>query len=261
MNTLVKSAERVLDILELFSAREQDLALRDVAGTLGIPKSSALMLLRTLEGRGYLARAERNRYRLDPRLADGETGWVAGSPAVLLRAARPVMQRLVDDIGETTTLGVLSRELDVEIVAYINSPQIIRFDISDTPRLPCYCSALGKMLLSSAPPAFLDAYLAAVPLERINETTITDPAALRAHLREVAAAGFSETVDERVVGASGAAFPIRGADGSVVAAINIATVTFRYCEIRDKVLAALQHAAADISTLIGGTRDRGAAAS
>lgn len=50
----VKSAARVLDILELFREAEGDLGLTEVARKLSLPKSSAHGLVNTLVARGYL---------------------------------------------------------------------------------------------------------------------------------------------------------------------------------------------------------------
>jgi DNA-binding IclR family transcriptional regulator len=56
MSDEIKSAARVLDVLELFSARCDGLTLSEVARGLELPKSSTLGLLRTLHKRGYLVR-------------------------------------------------------------------------------------------------------------------------------------------------------------------------------------------------------------
>ena len=52
----VKSAARVLDLLEYFGSVREPKLLKDIVLALGFPKSSTLMLLRTLEIRGYVER-------------------------------------------------------------------------------------------------------------------------------------------------------------------------------------------------------------
>ena len=56
MNDSVKSAARVLDILELLFRSEEPMALKDLVSILALPKSSAHALLRTLQSRGYVER-------------------------------------------------------------------------------------------------------------------------------------------------------------------------------------------------------------
>ena len=90
MNTSVKSANRVLDILELFASSERPLALRDVASILGLPKSSTHMLLGTLEQRGYMVRVAGGGYSL-PVVTDDSSGWIGGVAGRVFSAAQPVL--------------------------------------------------------------------------------------------------------------------------------------------------------------------------
>ena len=56
MNSEVKSAGRVLELIELLARCPAPLALKDVVASLAIPKSSAHGLLQTLVTRGYAER-------------------------------------------------------------------------------------------------------------------------------------------------------------------------------------------------------------
>lgn len=51
---LVKSALRVLEILELFDAERRPLRVADIVDRMNVPQSSASMLLKTLVARGYM---------------------------------------------------------------------------------------------------------------------------------------------------------------------------------------------------------------
>ena len=58
------AVERALNILEAAAHRRDGLTNAEISRKLGIPKSSASYILRTLERRGYLRRdAESGRYR------------------------------------------------------------------------------------------------------------------------------------------------------------------------------------------------------
>ena len=50
----VKSADRVLDLLELLTRRGKAMSHTELSLALGIPKSSLTQLLRNLTDRGYL---------------------------------------------------------------------------------------------------------------------------------------------------------------------------------------------------------------
>ncbi len=251
MNSNVKSAERVLDILELFSLRDEALTLREIVHGLGIPKSSASMLLRTLEARGYLKR-DSSGYRLDPVLRGADSGWVGGISSLLIRVATPVMRELVDELRETIMLGVLNRDGDVRVVRSISSPQVVRYELNDTEDLPAYCTGLGQVNLAYSPPKLVERYIDYANMERRADKTITTPAALRQRLDEIRRQGYSVHIEERIVGASGAAAPVCGPGGKIFAAINIATVTCRFLQTREQISAAVIDGAERITRQLGG---------
>ena len=62
LNNSVRSAARALDLLEHLAQREAGTSLSETAAALSLPKSSTLMLLRTLTSRGYVTRDEADRY-------------------------------------------------------------------------------------------------------------------------------------------------------------------------------------------------------
>ena len=64
----VKSAARVLEILEYFDCVQRAASVNEIAATLGYPLSSTSMLLQSLVDRGYLAQGEKRVYRLTPRV-------------------------------------------------------------------------------------------------------------------------------------------------------------------------------------------------
>src|SRR3546814_13569026 len=104
---LVKSAARVLDLLELLAAAPRPLRLAEVAPRLDIPKTSAFALLSTLVAKGY-AEEQGGGYRLAERLRD--RGWVGGDVAHMVRVSRAVMAELTLTKGESVFLGVLTSE-------------------------------------------------------------------------------------------------------------------------------------------------------
>jgi DNA-binding IclR family transcriptional regulator len=251
MNTVVKSASRVLDILELYASSERPLALRDVAAILGLPKSSAHMLLGTLERRGYLIRIGKDGYAL-PTTPDGAGGWVGGIAGRVFRAAQPVLERLQTQIRETVVLGMPTPGLDIRIVSHRVSPQAIRYDISDVPVIPGYCTAMGHMILCHLPEDEVCAYLARTELTPLTPRTVTDPEAIMARLRQSRARGYALNLGERFEGASGAAVAICDGAGRPCAAINIVTVTPRFRRLQPEIIAALIAAARDLETSLFG---------
>ena len=87
-------------------------------------------------------------------------------------------------------------------------------------RFPLYPTGVGRVLLAHAPTEVQEAVLAG-PLETYTPLTVTSPEALRRVLGDVRAHGVA--VNDRQVSMEtlSVAAPVRGADGSVVAAVSI----------------------------------------
>ncbi len=254
MNTSVKSANRVLDILELFASSERPLALRDVASILGLPKSSTHMLLGTLEQRGYMVRVAGGGYSL-PVVPDDSGGWIGGVAGRVFRAAQPVLERLLLQTRETVVLGMPTPGLDIRIVSHRVSPQAIRYDISDVPVIPSYCTAMGHMILCHLPEEEVRAYLARTELVPLTPRTLIDPKAIMARLRQCRSRGYDLNIDERFEGASGAAVAIRDRNGRPHAAINIVTITPRFRHLQTEIIATLTAAARELEATLFGVSD------
>lgn len=239
MTDEIKSASRVLDMLELFSTRCDGLTLTDVAKGLCLPKSSTLGLLRTLHVRGYLVREADDVYRLNDIVRrDG-----FARHGRLLRVGPPVMRRLADSLGETVILGMMGSAGMVRLIAKEVSPRDIRFDIDLPRQVPAYCTAIGRALLAGQSDAKVSSALAAVAREPLTEQTITDETELRALIERVRETGVAVVVDEFALGGTGIAALVPMAQDQPLAALNIACVTPRFHANRVLIIEALQEAA------------------
>ena len=256
MNTSVKSADRVLDILELFASTDRALALRDVARILGLPKSSTHMLLGTLAARGYLVRTNEERFHLEPAMHQG--GWVGGISGQIFRAAQPWLDKLVADHEESVVLGALTPTLDVRLLSHRISPLAVRYDVTHLPVIPGWCTAMGHAILSHLPESRVRAYLQTVDRAPQTPQTITDVESIMERLAQHRACGYALNIDERFEGASGAAVAICHPSGTPHAAINCVTVTPRFRRKQAAIVAALTEAARDIeATVFGGGQMEG----
>jgi len=255
--TEVRSAARVLEILELLARIGQPVPLKDVVSALRLPKSSAHGLLQTLVARGYAQRDAADRYALAPALS--AAGWVGGPDAQLTALARPVMEALRDALRETVFLGVRGPGDDVKVLAKLLSPEIVRYDSEITPLRPAYCTAMGRVLLAFAEPGTADLYLARNKLRPLTPHTVTDPEKLRQGLVRIKRQGFDVVEEELTIGGSGAAAPIFDAQGRCQAALNVATVSHRFPMARDRIIAAVRAAADEVSRRLGHLSPRAAA--
>ncbi|WP_439577057.1 IclR family transcriptional regulator [Elioraea sp.] len=250
---LVKSAARVLDLLELLAAAPGPARLSALAERMAIPKSSAFALLGTLVAKGYVEE-ERDGFRLAERLRD--TGWVGGDTRRLVAIARPVMERTAELTGESVFLGMLTPAQEIRYVLKAVSGNPLRYDGALEQTRPAYCTSIGHVLLADLGERDLDDYLARTALVTWTDATPTDPAMIRSMIRATAARGYAHTVDSHVAGCAGVAAAIRGPDGHAVAGMAVIGPTWRFLPSRDAHARAVQAAAAEVSAAVAVVRPR-----
>lgn len=241
----VKSAARVLDVLEFLAAQEAHAGVSEIARRLGIPKSSTSLLLSTLESRGYVLGDEARRFRIHPAYARDRTAWVGGARALLLQAVQPLMLQLSRTTGESAFLGAARDRNTLEYIAKVVSAHEVRCDAEIGQARPLHSTSLGLVILAFQPQVATDAYLART-LERLTPRTTTDPARLRKELSAVRRQGYAVTRDTNALGASGVAVPVIMTDGQV-AALNVSAPTSRFEAVLDRATAALLAGAASIA--------------
>lgn len=256
MNTTapVRSAARALDLLELIADSAGGVSLTVAASSLHLPKSSALMLLRTLVARGYVTRTEEDRYVLNEAFRKNGFGWGGNRFARLLAVARPAMQRLCERLGETVILGALDEDGQVRLLAKVIARQDVRYDVDLSTRLPAYCTALGRVMLGPMDRERRHSIL--VRTKRVKRTprTVTDLERLHGLINQAVEQGYAIVEEEFALGGTGIAAPIVDVDGRVVAALNVGCVTARFQAKRPAVISMLVREAAGLSTVVSKPR-------
>ncbi|MGI4857517.1 MAG: IclR family transcriptional regulator [Janthinobacterium lividum] len=250
MSDVVRSVARVLDLLEYFAVLEGSATLADIAARFGMPKSSTLGLLRTLQVRGYLIRDERGAYRLNEAFRQHGFGWGGDTLARLSARLLPVMKALSEEVAETVTVGTLSADGQIEIVLQVLSDQPIRYAARIGQRFPAYCTAMGRILLAPRSSTEREAVLSLHPIQALTPDTVTDRAAIDALIDRAGRQGYCVVQDESDRGGTGVAMPIPVESGRPLLALNVSCISARFGDKRDVVIAALQrHVAALCTTL------------
>jgi IclR family transcriptional regulator, pca regulon regulatory protein len=212
----VRSLERGLAVLRTFSAAAPELTLSDVARATGLTRAAARRFLLTLVDLGYV-RTDGKLFALTPRVL--ELGYAYLSSSALPEIAAPHLERLVEEVHESSSVSVLDGG-DVVYVARVPTSRIMAVSISVGTRFPAFATSMGRVLLSGLPAADLDAYLSEVHLVRLTPRTVTDADALRRVLDRVRAQGWAIVDQELEEGLRSVAVPIRDRDGRVIAAVN-----------------------------------------
>jgi DNA-binding IclR family transcriptional regulator len=92
-------------------------------------------------------------------------------------------------------------------------------------------------------------------LARYTDKTIRDRARLERQLRTIRRQGYATSVAERFAGASAVAAPVLGADGTVIAAVNISGPSDRFTGTRQaEYIRQVTKAALALSRAMGGGR-------
>lgn len=243
----VQSVDRALTILEVL-ARVGEAGVTEIAGELGVHKSTAFRLVSTLEAHRLVEQTtDRGRYRLGVgvlRLAGATTARLD-----LVQEARPVCRQLASDTGETVNIAVLSESSALYLDQIAGSSALQPHNWVGQ-HIPLHATSNGKVLLSGLEDDAVKELLGT--LSRYTPTTITKKGKLREELALVREQGYAVAVDELEEGLTAVAAPIRNAHGDVVASMSVSGPTFRLSEKRvEDVVALLVEAASEVSHRLG----------
>lgn len=244
----VKSAARILDVLELMASLGSGIRLNELARQLGIPRSSASGLMATLSQRGYVE-SRADGYHLVPNYRTA--GWVGGMTGALLRVSRPVMRRLAEQTEESAFLGILTPDMSVRYIAKEIGNSPIAYDVELNTQRAAYSTTIGMIILSGMDEAALDRYLETHELQAITSHTETNEKRIRRGLAQARARGYVSMVDSNVLGASGVAAPIRVND-SVLAGLSVIAPSSRFDPRREHIVECVVAAASEISAALQG---------
>jgi IclR family transcriptional regulator, KDG regulon repressor len=245
---LLDRAVVILDIL--WTESPTGLLPHEISQRSGLHKSTVHRLLLGLQNYRFVEKDSKSgRYRLGLRLF--ELGQRAIPNVNLREKARPYLERLVFETGETAHLCVLA-EHEILYLDKVESPKTIRIASSVGGRNPAYCSAVGKVLLSALPEAEIDGLLRRHKLVAYTRNTIITPAQFKAALRQVQQNGYAVDNEEREEGLRCIGAPIHDHTGEIIAAMSVAGPAFRLMSGQDHAIAQLvTRIAGELSAALG----------
>jgi DNA-binding IclR family transcriptional regulator len=247
-----QAVQRALTLLKAFRAERPERTVAELADETGLNRTTTYRLLSALSAQGLLERTGET-WRIGPELLSlGAAAFGAGG---LRAAARPELEALAAETGETATLEVLAGG-DVLILDEVVSRHVVGTVSSVGTRWPAHTTSTGKALLAHAAPETLERLLAR-PLAATTSATIAEPDALRRELARVRERGFAISAEELEPGFVAVGAPVRAGDGSVTAALSVGGPRLRLDTARRAVLArAVTAAAARVSERLGFRAER-----
>lgn len=246
----IQSVKRATDIISLFSVAQPALGITQIAAALNLNKATAWGLVTTLEKQGFLQQdPETLKYSVGSKLF--ELGMVYYERLEInTKATRPAHD-LASRTGLVARVGIWDRQsVLVTLLAMPKSEDSLSHQIG--PRIPAYCSGLGKALLAFVEPEAFEAYLGQTELHPHTRSTIVSVDELRGDLEKARITGYAISREEMIPGLVALGAPVYGRGKKLAGAISIggapSTITDEQVE---QLGGELLRAASEISQAMG----------
>ncbi|OIJ65152.1 IclR family transcriptional regulator [Streptomyces mangrovisoli] len=211
-----QSVDRALSILPLLAEGPADLG--KVADRLGVHKSTALRLLRTLDEHGLVYRQSDQRYRLGARL------FALAQEAVenldVREIAHPHLVRLNESCGHTVHLAVYE-DGEVLYLDKVDSRYPVRMYSRIGRPVALTVAAVAKLLLADLPEAERRTVAGGLDYPLYTPRSTPNAPAFLRELAKVREQGWATDLGGHEESINCVAAPIRGADGKVAAALSV----------------------------------------
>jgi IclR family transcriptional regulator, acetate operon repressor len=223
------SVDKALWLLQLVG-EHQALRVAEAADLLGVARSTAHRLLTALRRRGLVMQDRPNgAYRPGPALY--EIGLAAVSRIDIRRVARPVLEQLREQTGETASLAVLEGTT-IRFLDCVESPRSLRVGDRIGVTRQAHASAVGKAILAGLSDAEIDRRYPGGDLPAATTTAaITDAVVLRAELAEIRARGYALNWEESSEGVCAVAVALRDTVGQPLAGLGVAAPSSRMVDV------------------------------
>lgn len=216
----VQVIDRVVALLGEMASSDRELSGNELAGKLGLHKSTVHRLLAVLMANGMVERKPgAARYGLGWRIFD--FGMVAASRLGLLENVRPYVARLVELTGETAHFGVLRRGGVMSLVS-VESQQTVHKPATVGRQIPIHSTAQGKAIVAFLPRQQAEELLKAYVFTRHTCNSIAGLEQFREELSLVHERGYAVDNEELEEGLRCVAAPVRDCAGLIIGALGIA---------------------------------------
>lgn len=236
---MIQSVQRAMDIISLFSHSRPSLGITEISQTLDLPKGTVHGLINTMVSCGYLQKdSDTRKYRLGFKIL--ELGTIMIETLEINRKAQQAVRHLTKKTEYLVKLAVWDG-LSVVITMTVNS---LSSDLEGLahhlgPRIPAYCSALGKAILAYLDQDELVNYLAQTEFVAYTPRTITRQENLLIELEKIRQKGYALACRELLLDTACLAAPIFDREGRVLAAISLTTTPDKLLEKNEPNYAAL----------------------
>jgi DNA-binding IclR family transcriptional regulator len=221
----VRALARGLSILGLFDVDNREWTIDEMAEQTGLVRMTVYRMVRTLESMAFLVRdPATNRYRLGPSTL--AMTYVSDDHSEFVQAARPFLEKLVKDTGESVTLAIEVDGFPV-CVDIINTTRPFKRRTAPGRILGDLASVHGKIFTAFRPPEQRQAVLEH-PVPRWTPHTVTDRDTLAAELDRIVEDDVAFDLEGLYPGICAVAAPVRDQSGAVIATISVVVPSGRF---------------------------------
>jgi IclR family pca regulon transcriptional regulator len=214
------SLAKGLAVLEASGSGIDCPTIGSISAVTGLSRAAVRRCLYTLSQLGYASPADGHGYSVNARLSTlSHTNRLR---VELARAAQPILGSIQRSQSVCFSVTTLEADKVICIARTPTDPGTGLGKYLDTP-LPAYCTAMGRLLIASLPPASLENYLRSMVVKPFTDRTIKTVERLRIALRSIQRRGYASCDQEYALGFRSVAVSIRLRCGKVVASMNAST--------------------------------------
>ena len=221
----IQAIDRAVMVLDCFDFNDTELSVKEITDRTRLHKATAHRLLMSLQHNRLVEQDEATaKYHLGLDLF--RLGHLAVARLKLPNVARPFLERLVEEIGETAHLAVLDRG-EVLYVDTLEASRALKMPGRVGHRVPTYCTSLGKALLSTMTDEQVRALLRGQRFHSYTPKTVKNLDTLLRDLAQVRQRGWSLDDEEIETGLRCVGAPLFDRTGAVAGAISVAAPSAR----------------------------------
>lgn len=215
----IRSADRVLHILDVIGGEPDGLTAAELAARLGLSSATVYRLLATLQSHDYISRTRDSRYVLG-RTVD-ELGRAVRAQLVVTPEARSILSSMRDAAHAPAYLTVFRGD-DIAVAHVADSarfPRISQLHVGFADA--AHVTAFGKIMLADRDDAGVRRFLERHGAPAIAPHSVTGEAALKEQLDEVRAQQVAVEVEEYMPRLACIAAPVRSRTGRTIGAVSL----------------------------------------
>ena len=241
----IQVLDRAVNLLQILGQQDQAVSLKVLAAESQLHPSTAHRILAALQVHELVEKNERGNYQVGSALA--RLGGKARGQRELLQEARPVMDWLRDQVGDTVNLTVREGDEMVYVERVVPS-RMMRIEQVIGSRAPLHVTAVGKLMLGEQAPEDWRHYAQRTGLPKYTKNTLVSYDQLRAAIQQCQQFGYAYDNEEAELGVGCIGVLIREASGAAQAGLSISAPIERR---QDAWIPLLQDAALRIARKIG----------